>query len=569
MRKSKFSWLSVLVSGLGIVALLGLPAIAQPKTKVWQVPRDWKMYAPDMDYAPGSFVLAFKNGNPKNLQEILATIKAVGVKNKLEIVDASDKYFGRSKDKEPTLPKAVMQTASQTAKTTNAVARAGTSIAEPNVCGNLVKYFEFGDLSGDALADLIKQLNTEVVDKFDDVYLLEPDTTGYPKQTNLYSPDWAKPAIGTTATPVKTGGVTVAVLDSGYTPMPGYTPDRSWNAVFRKGLGVGAVFNPTFGSTNLADIIDDYYTNGARGHGTGVASIIRGPKEINFVTNPPTGPQANTISLTSDANIYPIKVCDTDTCSSVSIVLGICKAISDPEYPVGVINLSLAGPQNGLVEGAVLDAIAANVTVVASAANLKTRKTAPAGANVIDPANWNETPGHYVFNYPFYPAAMSKGGANSKNADGIISVSAAQRAIGGFEWAVFSPKVPRWNIDPDQPRTVTNLHTSVDLMAPGREVLALPNTPKDFPLGYDIAPLNNVVSGTSYAAPYVSAAAAILLGRNPTLTPKQLETVLLDAARLHPVDCPPNVCGAGMVNVQGGLDLLNSATYLSANGITP
>jgi hypothetical protein len=127
MRKSKFSWLSVLVGGLGIAALLGLPAIAQPKTKIWQVPRDWKMYTPDMDYAPGSFVLAFKNDKPKNLEAILNTIREVGTKNKLEIVDASNKYFGRSKDKEPTLPKAVMQTASQVAKTANAVAGSGWS----------------------------------------------------------------------------------------------------------------------------------------------------------------------------------------------------------------------------------------------------------------------------------------------------------------------------------------------------------------------------------------------------------------------------------------------------------
>ena len=142
MRKSKFGWLFVLVGGLGVAALLGLPAIAQPKTKIWQVPRDWKMYAPDMDYAPGSFVLAFKNANPKNLEKILATIKAVGAKNNLDIVDASNKYFARGKDKGSTLPKAVMQTASQTAKTLNAVARAGAS--------NQGKQFS-GLLSGGAL----------------------------------------------------------------------------------------------------------------------------------------------------------------------------------------------------------------------------------------------------------------------------------------------------------------------------------------------------------------------------------------------------------------------------------
>jgi subtilisin family serine protease len=566
MQKRNVGWLSVLGTGLGVALLLGgFAAIAQPEGG-WKRPQDWSMFSPTMEYAPGQFVLAFKSSNPEKVQEITNRVIEFGKDRKLKVDEVSKEYF---KD-QTTMPAARVHEATIDASGKTALT-AMASLAGPEVCGNLFKYFDAGNLQGDALAQFIEDMSAEIAMKYpDDVYILEPDTGGYPKQSATYDPDWAKGAIGAQAKPVAATGVTVAVLDSGYTPWPGYTPSRSWNAVFRLGLNGStppSIPNPDFASADLSKIIDDYYTRGARGHGTGVASIIRGPEKI--------GTQPNTISLTSDAEIYPIKVCDKDMCSSVSIAMGICKAISEEKNPVGVINLSLAGPPSKIVEGAVRDALAANVLVVASAANLKTRTIIPKDElipnepnPVVDPTRWNETPGQYVFKYPYYPAAMSAGGSDPNNADGIVSVSAAQRTYGGFEWAIFSPKSPRWNIDPAQPRTVTNLHESVDLMAPGREVLVLPNTPMGALSNYDDAPLNNVVSGTSYAAPYVSAVAAILLHRNPSLTPVQLEKVMLDAALLHPVDCPPGVCGAGMVNVQGGLSLLNSASYLADNGIT-
>jgi subtilisin family serine protease len=565
MQKRNVGWLSVLGTGLGVALLLGgFAAIAQPEGG-WKRPQDWSTFSPTMEYAPGQFVLAFNSPNPSKLEEITNRVLRMG--DKYKVTDLSGSYF-KGLGEKSLMPAPRVREA--TLSNGKVMVSANASLSGPEVCGNLFKYFDAGNLQGKELADFIEQMSAELALNYpDDVYILEPDTGGYPKQSATYDPDWAKGAIGAQAKPVTAKDVTVAVLDSGYTPMPGYTPTRSWNAVFRLGLNGStppSMPNPDFASTDLSKIIDDYYTNGARGHGTGVASIIRGPEKI--------GTKPNTISLTSDAEIYPIKVCDKDMCSSISIAMGICKAISE-EKPADIINLSLAGPPSKIVEGAVRDALAANVLVVASAANLKTRTIIPDDEKipgepnpVVDPARWNETPGQYVFKYPYYPAAMSAGGSDTNNADGIVSVSAAQRAFGGFEWAIFSPKSPRWNIDPAQPRTVTNLHESVDLMAPGREVLVLPNIPQNPPPNYDIAPLNNVVSGTSYAAPYVSAVAAILLHRNPTLTPVQLEKAMLDAALLHPVDCPPGVCGAGMVNVQGGLSLLNSASYLADNGIT-
>jgi subtilisin family serine protease len=539
MRKSKFGLLSMFVCGLGAVLLLAFPVTAQDKGRFvpWEHPKDWETLKPEVDYIPNTFVIGFNKPKiaPERLKGIVDLIQRVGEGRKLQIENVSDQYFRGLENS--TMPPARVQVVRPEPKATAAASVVGdTSIPNPNVCSNLVQYFRVSDATGPALANLIDDLNAAIGTQFpDDVYILEPNTGGHPIQAP--TPDWAKPAIATSAEPVTASGVTVAVLDSGYTAAPGYTPAHSWNAVFR--LPDNSP-NMKFTSTQLADNADNLSTPHTRGHGTGVASIIRGPDLI--------GGEPNTISLTSDAEIYPIKVCEDETCSSVSIAIGICRAVSGIDGPVNVINLSLAGAvKSWLIDGAIKDAVAANVTVVAAAGNIKTDK--------VEASRWNETPGHYFFDYPLYPAALSK------SVEGLISVGAAQQALGGFEWAVFNPKSPRWQLEEDQPRTVTNLHDTIDLMAPGKYVLALPNDDK--------APLTNVVGGTSFATPFVSAAAAILLGQNSSLTPKQIEGLLVDAARSHPVDCPPGMCGAGMLNIQGSLDLLDNPAYLSANGITP
>jgi subtilisin family serine protease len=487
-----------------------------------------------VDYVPNTFVVGFtKKATQKDADDVVQLIRQVGADKKLQINDVSSQYFRNLEG--GIIPPAKVQGVESTPDSKAAASvTAGVSLTNASVCGSLVKYFQVLDLAGMNLIDLIAELN-KALGSTDKVFILEPDYGGNPKQAP--APDWAKPAIATSAEPVTASGVTVAVLDSGYTAAPGYTPAHSWNAVFR--LPDGSA-NMKFTSTQLADNTDNLSTPHTRGHGTGVASIIRGPDMI--------GGEPNTISLTSDAEIYPIKVCEDETCSSVSIAIGICRAVSGIDGPVNVINLSLAGAaKSWLIDGAIKDAVAANVTVVAAAGNIKTDK--------VEASRWNETPGHYFFDYPLYPAALSQ------DVQGLISVGAAQQALGGFEWAVFNPKSPRWQLEEDQPRTVTNLHSTIDLMAPGKYVLALPNDDK--------APLTNVVGGTSFATPFVSAAAAILLGQNSSLTPKQIEGLLIDSARLHPVDCPPNMCGAGMLNIQGALDLLDNPAYLSANSITP
>jgi subtilisin family serine protease len=528
MHKRKLGWWSVFISGLGVLMLSAFSATAQTKGTFipWERPENWNTFEPNVDYASNTFVVGFSKPtlDPARLNAILNAIRSVGNSQKLQITDVSEDFFG--KDMRSQVPK-VQALVPSTSR---------ANLANPNVCGNLVRYFRVSDASGDQLANLINALNTEIGLNFpDDVFVVEPDPTGRPIQA-VFGADWAKAAISSAHQPVSASNVTVAVLDTGYNALPGYAPTRAWNAVFKLPNGSS---NSKFTSTQLVDAADNLNTPDTRGHGTGVASIIRGPKTVSG--------RLNTISLTSDAEIYPIKVCEDETCSGVSIALGICRAISDTQ-PVNIINLSVAGlAPSGLVKGAVEDALAANVTVVAAAGNIKTDK--------VRPDQWNETPGQYHFDVKLYPAAFSSA------EDGLISVGAAEQANGGYTWAVFNPKAPRWSIATAQPRTVTNLHETIDLMAPGKYVLALPND--------DRASWTNVVGGTSFSAPFVSAAAAIVLSQHPTLTPANLEKVLRDAASAHPVDCPPGMCGTGMLNVQGALDLLDNSAYRPTVGLTP
>jgi serine protease len=62
------------------------------------------------------------------------------------------------------------------------------------------------------------------------------------------------------------------------------------------------------------------------------------------------------------------------------------------------------------------------------------------------------------------------------------------------------------------------------------------------------------LSGTSMAAPHVSGVAALVFGKNPTLTPLQVESILESTATdLGPAGYDPTF-GWGLVNAKDALD---------------
>lgn len=61
-------------------------------------------------------------------------------------------------------------------------------------------------------------------------------------------------------------------------------------------------------------------------------------------------------------------------------------------------------------------------------------------------------------------------------------------------------------------------------------------------------------AGTSFSAPHVSAAAALLLERNSSRNPDQIQSILVNAARpFASGECPGGLCGAGMLDVNDAL----------------
>jgi subtilisin family serine protease len=60
-----------------------------------------------------------------------------------------------------------------------------------------------------------------------------------------------------------------------------------------------------------------------------------------------------------------------------------------------------------------------------------------------------------------------------------------------------------------------------------------------------------VGSGTSFAAPFVTGAAALLLFRHPDLTPTQVQQILLDTAEAGPIPGDPDGLAEGVLNIAG------------------
>ena len=159
--------------------------------------------------------------------------------------------------------------------------------------------------------------------------------------------------------------------------------------------------------------------------------------------------------------------------------------------------------------------------------------------------NGTEAP-HTPWPFADYPAALPN----------VLGVSALNR----------DGSVPSWsNRDP----------TDVDLSAPGSDILStiprpLENSSK---LGCSGIPYSNCgpteyenAEGTSFAAPQVSAAAALLIGEDPALSPDQVVWLLeRSATDMNPSDGCPNcrrgrdaLSGWGRLNVDSALRYLTS-----------
>ena len=184
-------------------------------------------------------------------------------------------------------------------------------------------------------------------------------------------------------------------------------------------------------------------------HGTAIAALLIGRSDS---TTPGLFPHARLVAVsaferTKDGN---------DRMDVASLVAAIETLL---EKGVGVINLSLSGPPNAILEQAVASAYAKGVVLVAAAGN--------------------EGPGAP----PSYPGAYPQ----------VVSVTAVDRDLNVYKRA--------------------NAGDYVDVAAPGVNIWTATSSAHPRPR-----------SGTSYAVPFVTAAAALLKAANRSLSPGEVQS---------------------------------------------
>ena len=214
----------------------------------------------------------------------------------------------------------------------------------------------------------------------------------------------------------------------------------------------------------------------SRQHGTAVAALLVGAKDSRA---PGLLPGSELIAVDAFRRVSK----RADLASAFDLVKALDILAS---REVRVINLSLSGPTNRLVERTIARLVDNRTIIVAAVGN------------------------HGPKAPPLYPAAYA----------GVIAVTAIDRRFGVFRRANQGPHV--------------------DIAAPGVNVWTAASVAGARPK-----------TGTSFAAPFVSAAAALLLARDPGLGPQEVKTALSAMTRDIGLPGKDPVFGWGVLEAQG------------------
>ena len=297
-------------------------------------------------------------------------------------------------------------------------------------------------------------------------------------------------------------GVTVAVVDTGVAQVADLSGRLAGGVDFSGGNNP---YNDEFG------------------HGTFVAGLIAGNGSSSNGQYKGVAPKARIVS---------VKIAGADGSSDVSHVLAAMQWVVSyrTTYGIRVVNLSLGtdstqsyhlSPLNAAVERAWDNGI---VVTVSSSNN------GPAAGTVTKPGD--------------DPLVVTVGALDDKGTPGR----------GDDVMAGFSGAGP----------TAADGLTKPDLVAPGRSVISLRAPGSAIDSAYPGSRIGSAYfkgSGTSFSTAITSGAAALLLDREPGLTPDQVKARLLDTAGVGPVG-DPNVDGQGSLDAYAAA---HAGTYDSAN----
>jgi serine protease AprX len=256
-------------------------------------------------------------------------------------------------------------------------------------------------------------------------------------------------------------------------------------AVLDSGVGADAAFGGRLVHVDLGRGIRP----DAHGHGTFVAGVLAGATPDGIYTGVAPGAQVFDVNVSQPDGVYT-----SDVLAGLEWVLANYRRLN-----IRVVNVSLAETLPSSYRTNPLDAAVERlwrrgIVVVAAAGNLGP------GTAVYAPAN-----DPYVISV----GALDQGATVDKLDDVAASFSATGPTADGF--------------------------SKPDLLAPGRRIVSL--LPAGTTLGRQ-APAANIVgsglafmSGTSFAAPQVAGAAAVLLEQHPRWTPDQVKWVLTRTTR--------------------------------------
>jgi subtilisin len=352
-----------------------------------------------------------------------------------------------------------------------------------------------------ALLERLEAAAAGAVVDLDGILGIDP-LTGYDTGSDLppspnSSPINARQAIQRNPASNFTGaGTTIAIVDTGVANLTSLNL-RSGGADFT---------NPTTPNPNL-----DEYKDGL-GHGTAAAVLAADAA----------------YGVASAAGILPIKSCDKDgKCALSAVIRGICHAVAYAEKNTNqklVLNLSLGSDTPSeivyiLLKDALMKRGVKGVPVVAAAGNQWAIRSSKKGVLHHFPASFGGNRGLSAHRDPARRMTPLKG---------LLSVGAVGLYGTAFRVSSFS-----------------NQGDYLDLVAPGERVRSLRP-----------ANLEAEFTGTSFAAPLVAGAAAVLRQASvfTPLTPEALElTLLANLTNPTPLgDAPVEARGQGLLDMSGG-----------------
>ena len=293
-------------------------------------------------------------------------------------------------------------------------------------------------------------------------------------------------------------GVTVAVVDTGVSQHNDLT-----SRLVTVHNDLTGADTPCMNLSGESDCNDNY------GHGTFVAGVVAGDGA--------TGGSSEYSGVAPKAKVLAVKVAGRSGATDVSNVLAAIQWVVSfkSTYDIRVLNLSMStdsvqsyrtDPFNYAVERA----WDAGIVVVVSASN-----RGPAATTVSKPGD--------------DPLVVTVGATDDRGTYGI----------GNDEIPDFTSRGP----------TPADGLAKPDVVAPGAHIRSLQSPGSKIPADADL-PSGPYMrgSGTSFSAAAVSGVAALMLGRNPAMTPNQVKYALLQTARHLPASSDPMTVGAGEVD---------------------